>query len=111
MGRSEIAPAALSGVCFHAHQCAEKLLEALLISRSMRPARTHDLRELLGACVGAGFDLEHLLAPCNTLHALWPKSRYPEAGELTTSNAQNAVAAATAVRSALLPLLDASSLL
>jgi uncharacterized protein len=94
-------------VCFHAHQCAEKLLKACLISRSIRPPRTHALGELLTACVGAGFDLERLRAPCETLFKLWPKSRYPEAGAPTSSDAQAAVEAAMVVRSVALPLLDA----
>jgi HEPN domain-containing protein len=34
------------GVCFHAQQCAEKLMKALLIDRGVVPPRTHDLAEL-----------------------------------------------------------------
>lgn len=30
-------------VCFHAQQCIEKLMKAILIARSMIPPRTHDL--------------------------------------------------------------------
>jgi len=33
-------------VCFHAQQCAEKLLKALLIARGVTPPKTHDLVEL-----------------------------------------------------------------
>jgi HEPN domain-containing protein len=92
-------------VCFHAHQCAEKLLKACLIARSIRPARTHDLNELLDACVTAGFNLGRLRPACETLVRLWPKSRYPERGKPTRSDAAAAVEAATAVRDAILPLL------
>ena len=35
------------GVAYHAQQCVEKYLKALLISRSVRPERTHDLGHLL----------------------------------------------------------------
>jgi HEPN domain-containing protein len=33
-------------VCFHAHQCIEKLMKALLITRDIVPPKTHDLAEL-----------------------------------------------------------------
>ncbi len=33
-------------VCFHAQQCVEKLMKALLISRNIVPPRTHDLAAL-----------------------------------------------------------------
>jgi len=33
-------------VCFHAQQCVEKLMKALLISLGKVPPRTHDLAEL-----------------------------------------------------------------
>ncbi len=33
-------------VCFHAQQCVEKLMKALLIHLSVVPPRTHDLTEL-----------------------------------------------------------------
>jgi HEPN domain-containing protein len=37
---------ALDAVCFHAQQCIEKLLKALLVARSVDPPRTHNLLEL-----------------------------------------------------------------
>lgn len=42
-------------VCFHAQQCVEKLMEALLTLRGQQPPCTHDLvrlNELLQAAVG-----------------------------------------------------------
>jgi HEPN domain-containing protein/predicted nucleotidyltransferase len=99
-------PPARGGVCFHAHQCAEKLLKACLVARWIQPRRTHALPQLLDLCVGAGFDLEHLGTACKTLYDLWPKRRYPEKGEPTSSDAQAAIEAATAVRRAVLPLLE-----
>jgi len=35
-----------SGVCFHAQQCVEKLMKALLIHLGVVPPRTHDLTAL-----------------------------------------------------------------
>lgn len=34
-------------VCFHAHQCAEKYLKALLICKNISFPKSHDLTELL----------------------------------------------------------------
>jgi HEPN domain-containing protein len=34
-------------ICFHAQQCVEKYLKALLIWRGLEPPRTHDVRLLL----------------------------------------------------------------
>jgi HEPN domain-containing protein len=35
-----------SAVCYHAQQCAEKYMKALLISKNIRPEYTHDLIKL-----------------------------------------------------------------
>jgi HEPN domain-containing protein len=35
-------------VCFHAQQCIEKLMKAVLIDRGASPPRTHDLLTLAG---------------------------------------------------------------
>lgn len=37
-----------NAVCFHAQQCIEKLIKALLIDKSIMPPRTHDLLVLNG---------------------------------------------------------------
>jgi HEPN domain-containing protein len=47
-------------VCFHAQQCVEKLMKALLIHLGTVPPRTHDLTEL-----------DRLLAPVSTQWS-WP---------------------------------------
>jgi HEPN domain-containing protein len=99
-------PPARGGVCFHAHQCVEKLLKAWLIARWSRLPRTHNLLKLLAACRRAGVDLERLRVPCERLQKLYPRSRYLKEPEATTSDAETAVAAATAIRDAVLPMLE-----
>lgn len=51
-------------VCFHAAQCIEKLMKALLIHRGVTPPRSHDLaalRQLLGpVCPGWSWPVEEL---------------------------------------------------
>jgi HEPN domain-containing protein/predicted nucleotidyltransferase len=103
---TNLEPPVRGPLCFHAHQCAEKLLKACLIARSIRPPRTHDLLELLDLCIRAGFDLEQLRPACKTLYELWPKSWYPDDGKPTSSDAEAAIEAASAVRDAVLALLE-----
>jgi HEPN domain-containing protein/predicted nucleotidyltransferase len=93
-------------VCFHAHQSAEKLLKACLVARWVRPPRTHNLRRLLDTCRRAGVDLPGLRRPCENLQRLYPRSRYPKEAEPSASDAGTAIAAATAVRSAMLSILE-----
>ena len=54
----------LSAVCFHAQQCAEKYLKALLILKDVDFPKTHDLSTLNTLCtqngILTGFDLHQL---------------------------------------------------
>jgi uncharacterized protein len=92
-------------VCFHAHQSAEKLLKACLIAQWVRPPITHNLLKLLAACSSAGIDLKPLRGSCRRLQRLYPRSRYPNEREPTATDAEGAIAAAIAVRDAVLSLL------
>ncbi len=49
--------AALSAICFHAQQCAEKALKAVLTARCSHFPRTHNLEELAKLVGDLGFDL------------------------------------------------------
>lgn len=82
---------------FHAQQCAEKYLKALLV-RTRRPfPRTHDLRALHTLCADAGIALpiERDVLDAPTAHAVW--ARYPGEGP-NPQEARNAVATARSVR-------------
>ncbi len=89
-------------ICWLSHQVCEKFLKALLVSRHVRPARTHELNVLLQALRDDGLELGALDADCTLLtgHAITP--RYPAGLRLTRENARAAYAAAqrivTAVR-------------
>jgi len=65
-------------VCFHSQQAAEKYLKALVIQRFIRPPRTHDLAELVGAARGAGYDLPDFTEECEALKDYAIDVRYPE---------------------------------
>lgn len=90
-------------VAFHAHDGAEKLLKALIVSTGRRPRRTHLLVELLNQC---SEELRTaLLDPATRLDGVWPRARYPENGPVTRADGEAAVSAARLMRDALRPFV------
>lgn len=94
----------VDAICFHAHAAAEKWLKASIVLQTRTfPPRTHDLSQLLGMLptdIGASVAIREA---CTLLMALYPKSRYPEAGMPTFAEARSAVAAAQVVKDLVLP--------
>lgn len=92
-------------VCYHAQQCAEKYLKALLLDRGVRFPRTHDLIELLGMLPATDrvlFDP----AAMRTLNPYVVEGRYPETEDpLDRAEAETAVTLARGVRQAVRGLL------
>ena len=87
-------------VCFHAQQCAEKYLKALLVSRSIDFPKTHDLRVLMQLVpkeVKLGLRMNEVL-PLNryTIEARYPGDWEP----ITRKEAKEALAIARMVRQA-----------
>ncbi len=82
---------------YHAQQCAEKYLKALLVSKNIAVPRTHDLDALNELCLAHGvlaaFDRDAL----DFLSAFAVQVRYPGA-EPTLDEARQALEAARAVR-------------
>ena len=95
------------GICFHAHQGAEKLLKAALISNHVPPPRTHTLSELLRQSGADVRDDPQVRSACAILDALWPKVRYPERPAPTHDDAVSAMAAANDVHGAVARYLGA----
>ena len=63
-------------ICFHAQQCAEKYLKAVLVYRGIDFPKTHDLRlltQLIPVDIGLSFTIEEIL-PLNryTIEARYP---------------------------------------
>jgi HEPN domain-containing protein/predicted nucleotidyltransferase len=87
-------------ICWLSHQTCEKLMKALLVARHVRPKRTHDLVELLGALRDSGCALPSLDDDCALLteHAITP--RYPAGNNLGVDDARTAFVAAERVVSA-----------
>lgn len=89
-------------VCFHAQQAVEKLLKALLVSASVRFARTHDVVQLLPGDLAPPIPLADL-APLNryAIEARYPIGEEPISGE----EARAAIAVSRRVRAAVLQVV------
>jgi len=82
-------------VCFHAQQCAEKYLKALLVSRSLDFPKTHDLR-LLMQRIPAEIDLKLQIEKVVSLNRYTIEARYP--GDWEPFNRKEAEKAAAIAR-------------
>lgn len=65
------------GACFHAQQCAEKYLKALLVARQVKFSKVHDLLVLHNQCSKAGILLAIDVKDLNTLSDYAVRTRYP----------------------------------
>jgi len=87
----------LSAACFHAQQCAEKYLKALLIFKDFDFPKSHDLVTLDSLCaqngILTGFDAEKLTDLSK--HAI--QTRYP-GNQPTPEEAKEAIEIAAEVR-------------
>ena len=93
-------------ICFHAHQCAEKYLKALLLSQSLDFPKTHDLRVLI-QLVLSKFSVVLDMAELLKLNRYSIESRYPgDWDPITRSEAEEAVAIAQRVREAVRTFLQ-----
>lgn len=87
-----------STVCFHAQQCAEKYLKALLTLHSVPFPKTHDLTEL-PPLMPESVSLEFPSSDLSTLSRYAIDARYPGEWEpITRQEAEQAVAIARNVR-------------
>lgn len=85
------------GACFHAQQCAEKYLKAILVSRGIAFAKVHDLLLLYDQCEKAGILVAVDPKQLNTLSDYAVRVRYPS-DEPTPEDAREAVKIAKSVR-------------
>jgi HEPN domain-containing protein len=87
-------------VCFHAQQCAEKYLKALLVYRSIDFPKTHDIR-LLMQRVPVDFKLGISIEEVVPLNRYTIEARYPGDWEpFDREEAETAVSIARKVRKA-----------
>ena len=85
-------------VCFHAQQCAEKYLKALLVSKKTGFPMTHDLLLLNNLCSSTGIFLEVAPRLLNDLSDFAVRTRYP-GEEPTLSDAKEAIETTKLIRS------------
>jgi len=83
--------------CFHAQQCAEKYLKAILVSKGMAFAKVHDLLLLSSQCEKAGVLVAIEAKQLSTLSDYAVRVRYP-GDDPTPDEAREAVEIAKAVR-------------
>jgi HEPN domain-containing protein len=100
-----VQPVVADAVCFHAHQTAEKYLEAVIVSTGHPPPRTHRLDRLLARSPARLREHAGLRQACLLLLRLYLFSRYAEDREPTIREARRGSEAAGVVRQAARELL------
>ena len=94
-------------VCFHAQQCIEKTMKALLIHQQCQPPRIHDLRELGKLLKQACPKWSSMDEDLNFLSRSAVIFRYP--GESADrEDASESLEICARLRATLLPLLDST---
>ncbi len=95
----------LDAVCFHAHQCVEKLMKAVLVAHGVAPEYTHNLIYLDGCMKKVVECWDSDAEEMSWLTRAGIAFRYP--GEWATdAHATKAMAICTRLREALLTLID-----
>ena len=89
-------PLTYSG-CFHAQQCAEKYLKAILVAKNQNFSKTHDLLLLISLCEQAGVIIPIDPRRLNTLSDYSIRVRYP-GEDPTPTEAKEAVDISQEVR-------------
>lgn len=85
-------------MCFHAQQCAEKALKAVLVAHSVAFPKTHSLAVLLDLLKAAGVTILQEVDEAFSLTQYAVMTRYPGAWEqVSTEEAQAALNTATEV--------------
>jgi HEPN domain-containing protein len=74
-------PRPLEIICYHAQQCAEKMLKGFLVSNGIAPPKKHDLPLLCDMCVEVDSRFKELHDISDFLTVFGVQPRYPD--ELT----------------------------
>lgn len=93
------------GVCFHAQQCVEKLLKALLIKNQQSFPRIHDLEELANRVFPFYPNLDLSMDDLEWLLDIGLRARYPGI-EIVKEQADKALEICTHLRAKILPIFE-----
>ena len=74
-------PRPLEIICYHAQQCAEKMLKGFVVSKGIVPPKKHDLPLLCDMCIEIDSRFDQLNDICDFLTVFGVQPRYPN--ELT----------------------------
>ena len=85
------------GACFHAQQCAEKYLKAILVEKNKSFPKTHDLVALSELCESVGVIVPVDADRLEMLSNYAVQARYPSAVP-TREDARSAIASAQSIR-------------
>ena len=86
-------------ICFHIQQAIEKYLKGYLYAVGIIPKRTHDLVELITACITLNASFDEFTDQCDKISGYYIESRYPipYPSEPTKEEAQKAIQTAEAI--------------
>ncbi len=100
--------ATYDAVCFHAQQCVEKYLKAILVDHSLPVPKTHDIGKLFGLLPDP---LTVRLTPeqMRWLTTFATDSRYPGGDAASEADAEETLATATSIRAAVRAVLPSEA--
>ena len=90
----KMVPLPIEIICYHCHQCAEKMLKALLLKKRLYVPRTHDLMVLYNISKRRYPEINNLKEECIDLTDYSVSARYPYNIELEDYDALNAIESA-----------------
>jgi HEPN domain-containing protein len=96
-------------ICFHAQQCIEKYIKALLVLGGIDFPKTHDLEELI-RLLGKSARISITAEELDMLTDYATGARYPGWGDISLAEARKAVRIAKRVRREIRKLLPAKAL-
>ena len=84
-------PKPLEIICFHSQQAAEKMLKCYLVSVSVEPPKTHDMRKLWDLCAEHDSSFDEIFDPAVLLTQYGVVPRYPAELGLIENDAEQAI--------------------
>jgi HEPN domain-containing protein len=92
-------------ICYHCSQAVEKYLKGYLVSQSIIPLKTHDLRFLNNLCTEQEQNFDNLITECAFLNKFANDIRYPHKYETTESDVTYSISIVEKIRN-FNPIID-----